>query len=244
MAIASTQNILSAVDEASLAGKAYEVLEELIVTLQLTPGQVLSEAGLAKQLGIGRTPVREALQQLAREGLVSILPRRGVIVSEINVKNQMELLRVRREVERLMARLAAERCRPNEARELLEIGAAMRATAASNDQLEFIRLDHRLHELIGHTCRNDFARRTMGLMQGLSRRFWYMHYREVLDLPRCAKLHADLAELAGKHDPHAAAKASDKLLDYVESFTRESLNAGGQENGYPCAEAAENASTM
>lgn len=87
MAIASTQNILSAVDEASLAGKAYEVLEELIVTLQLTPGQVLSEAGLAKQLGIGRTPVREALQQLAREGLVSILPRRGVIVSEINVKN-------------------------------------------------------------------------------------------------------------------------------------------------------------
>jgi DNA-binding GntR family transcriptional regulator len=147
MAIASTQNILSAVDEASLAGKAYEVLEELIVTLQLTPGQVLSEAGLAKQLGIGRTPVREALQQLAREGLVSILPRRGVIVSEINVKNQMELLRVRREVERLMARLAAERGRPNEARELLEIASAMRRRqpAATNWT---IRLDHRPTSLL------------------------------------------------------------------------------------------------
>src|SRR5215831_5167229 len=96
-------------DDASLTEKAYREIEEQIVTLRLQPGQILSESGLAKYLDIGRTPVREALQQLAREGLVTILPRRGVIVSEINIRNQLELLRVRREVERLMARLAAER---------------------------------------------------------------------------------------------------------------------------------------
>jgi DNA-binding GntR family transcriptional regulator len=62
-------------------------------------------------------------------------------------------------------------------------------------------------------------------MQGLSRRFWYMHYKEVLDLPRCARLHADLASSIGKRDAEAAAAASDRLIDYIESFTRSSLDA-------------------
>ncbi len=93
----------------SLTDRAYRALEELIVTLQLDPGEVLSEAALAKQLGIGRTPIREALQRLAREGLVVILPRRGILVSDINVRSQLELLRVRRELERLMSRAAAQR---------------------------------------------------------------------------------------------------------------------------------------
>lgn len=228
MAIATTQNILSTADETSLAERAYGILEELIVTLELAPGQVLSEAGLAKQLGIGRTPVREALQQLAREGLVAILPRRGVIVSEINVRNQMELLRVRREVDRLMAKLAAERVRPNEAHEFQTIAIAMRQAAVDGNHVEFVRLDQRVHQLIGHACRNDFARRAIGLMQGLARRFWFMHYREALDFPRCVRLHADLAEAIGKRDPEGAAKASDRLIDYVERFTRESLNASGE----------------
>ena len=74
--------------------------------LELTPGSAVSEAMLSARLGIGRTPIREALQRLARERLVRILPRRGVIVSEIDVKSQLRLLEVRREIERLMARAA------------------------------------------------------------------------------------------------------------------------------------------
>ncbi|HAE00603.1 MAG TPA: GntR family transcriptional regulator, partial [Rhodospirillaceae bacterium] len=88
----------------SLTEQAYRQIEERIVTLRLEPGEVLSEASLSLELGIGRTPIREALQRLAREGLVNILPRRGILVSDINVRNQLELLAVRREVERLMAR--------------------------------------------------------------------------------------------------------------------------------------------
>ncbi len=217
-------------DEASLTERAYKELEELIVTLALPPGQVLSESGIAKHLGIGRTPVREALQQLAREGLVTIMPRRGVIVSEINVRNQLELLRVRRELERLMARLAAERSSKAELQEFAEIASAMRRSAEENDDIAFMRLDQQFNRLLAATSRNDYARRAMGLMQGLSRRFWYMHYKQVLDLPQCARLHADLAAAIGAGNAEGAADASDRLIDYLEGFTRASLDTprGGE----------------
>jgi DNA-binding GntR family transcriptional regulator len=78
----------------------------LIVRLELPPGSAVSEAMLSERLGIGRTPIREALQRLARERLVQILPRRGVIVSDINVKGQLRLIELRREVERLVVRSA------------------------------------------------------------------------------------------------------------------------------------------
>jgi DNA-binding GntR family transcriptional regulator len=213
--------------DASLTGKAYREIEEQIVTLRLTPGQVLSESGLAKHLDIGRTPVREALQQLAREGLVTILPRRGVIVSEINIRNQLELLRVRREVERLMARLAAERATKQELAAFSEVAAAILKSAKDDDAIAFMRLDREVNLLIAAACRNDYARRTMSLMQGLSRRFWYMHYKEVLDLPLCARIHADLAACIASKDPEAAAAASDGLIDYMESFVRSSLDSAG-----------------
>jgi DNA-binding GntR family transcriptional regulator len=225
MSIAEPRPLFASGEEASLTEKAYKELEEMIVTLALPPGQVLSESGIAKHLGIGRTPVREALQQLAREGLVAILPRRGVIVSEINVRNQLELLRVRREVERLMARLAAERATNPEKLEFLNIAEAMRLSAETNDDIAFMRLDQQFNLLLASACRNDYARRAMGLMQGLSRRFWYMHYKQALDLPTCARLHADLAAAIGAGKAKDAEAASDRLIDYMESFTRASLDA-------------------
>ena len=94
-----------------LTDRAYRLLEEEIVTLALAPGAVVSEAILSNRLGVGRTPIREALQRLAREHLVQILPRRGVIVSEIDVVKQLRLIETRRELERLLARSAARRRR-------------------------------------------------------------------------------------------------------------------------------------
>ncbi len=208
---------------ATLMDQAYRRLEELIVTLQLYPGQVLSEASLTQSLEIGRTPVREALQRLAMEGLVVILPRRGVLVSEINVSNQLELLRVRREVERLMGALAARRCTPAGRTSMRRLADAMSATGETNDDVEFMRLDKQFNALLAVSCRNEYARRTMGLMQGLSRRFWYQHYQHTLDLPRCARLHAASAQAIADGDDDAAAAASDALIDYIEEFTRATL---------------------
>ena len=82
--------------------QAYRQLEEQIVTLRLKPGEFLSEYALAEGLAIGRTPIREALQRLAREGLVTILPRKGILVSETDPRKQLLVLEVRRELERLL----------------------------------------------------------------------------------------------------------------------------------------------
>lgn len=209
----------------SLTEQAYRALEERIVTLTLAPGEVLSEKALALSLGIGRTPIREALQRLAREGLVVILPRRGVIVSEINVRNQLELLRVRRELERLMAQLGAKRATGAERERFRDIALGMRRCAADEDDVGFMRLDNDLNMLMSRCCRNEYAQRAMGLMHGLSRRFWYMHYKQVLDLPLCARLHADLADAVAAGDPEQAAAASEQLIAYIESFTRASLDS-------------------
>jgi len=218
------RSLVAETDDGTLTDRAYRELEEMIVTLQLSPGTILSEQTLSVRLKIGRTPIREALQRLARDGLVVIMPRRGIMVSEINLRLQLRLLEVRRELERLMASLAAERALPEERREFAELAEAMLAAAAKADDIAFMRLDQRFNILIATAARNEFARRSMGLMNALSRRFWYQHYQEVADLPLAAKLHAAVAQAVAQKKAKAAATASDRLIDYIEDFARRTLD--------------------
>lgn len=204
----------------TLTEEAYRQIEERIVTLRLKPGEVLSEQALSASLHIGRTPIREALQRLAREGLIIVLPRKGILVSDINPRNQLLVLEVRRELERLLSRSGAERATREEKAKLVEIAQAMDNAGKNNDEIAFMRLDRDLNHLMVEAAHNPYAARAMKLLQGLSRRFWYMHYREAADLPLCAKLHAEQARAIGKGNAARAAKASDNLMDYVESFTR------------------------
>ena len=208
----------------SLAGtlteQAYRVIEEQIVTLNLKPGTFVSEQALATTYGFGRTPIREALQRLAREGLITVLPRKGILVSDINPRTQLLVLEVRRELERLLSRAGAERATKEQRKQLLEIAAGMDRAGKAIDDIAFMRLDSEFNRLLVETAQNDFAARSMKLLQGLSRRFWYKHYREAADLPLCARLHANQARAIAKGDCNAAGRGSDKLMDYVESFTR------------------------
>ncbi|MGU3538001.1 GntR family transcriptional regulator [Methylobacterium sp. A54F] len=208
----------------TLTQKAYQQLEELITTLALPPGMVLGEQNLVQRLGIGRTPIREALQRLARDGLVVVMPRRGILVSEINVRTQLRLLETRRVLERLIARLAAERATPEERAVFASLAEAMREAAAAADDLAFMRLDNQFNELIAAASRNEFAVRSLANMAGLSRRFWYQHYKQAADLPLSATLHADVCEAVANRHAEAAEAASDRLIDYIESFARKTLD--------------------
>jgi DNA-binding GntR family transcriptional regulator len=204
----------------SLTDQAYRRIEELIVTLRLEPGEVLSESVLATRLGIGRTPIREAIQRLAGEGLVTVLPRKGLLVSDINPHKQLLLLELRREIERLLARKASVRQSEEERSKFLRIADGMEAAAERQDDISFMRLDSELNRLIAQAGHNDYAVRAMRSLQGLSRRFWYKHYREAADLPLCARLHAEQARSIAMSDADRAASATDRLMDYVETFTR------------------------
>jgi DNA-binding GntR family transcriptional regulator len=217
---ASSRSSRNANNIETLTDRAYTELEELIVTLQLAPGSVLSEQMLAERLGIGRTPIREALQRLAREGLVVILPRRGVMVSSIDVKSQLRLLEVRREIERLVARGAARRASDAERARFAELAKGFERAARTGDDKAFMRIDREFNELCLAAVRNEFAAGAMRLMNSLSRRFWFHHYKQAADMPETAKLHADIARAIAAGQEKGAATALDRLLDSIEAFTR------------------------
>src|ERR1700720_2400274 len=145
----------------SLTEQAYRLIEEQIVTLRLKPGDILSEQMLSASFRIGRTPIREALQRLAREGLVTILPRKGVLVSDINPRNQLLLLEVRRELERLLCRAGAERATRQQRETMREIADGMDAAAKANDDIAFMRLDRELNELMIQAAHNAYAAPSM-----------------------------------------------------------------------------------
>lgn len=220
-----TRGRAAASADATLTDRAYRALEEEIVTLRLAPGAVVSEALLSERLGIGRTPIREALQRLAREHLVQILPRRGIVVSDVNVATQLRLLEARREIERLIVRSAARRALPAQRARFAQLAEAMREAGEARDETAFLRLDRAFNLLCLDAARNEFAEGAMTLMHGLSRRFWFIHYREFGELPVSARLHADVARGIAAGDQRAAAAASDRLIDHLESFTRSTVQA-------------------
>lgn len=208
----------------TLADEAYLRLEELIVTLKLEPGRVVSEQELGDLLGIGRTPIREALHRLATQSLIRALPRLGVVISDIDVKGQLRLLEVRRELERLLCRSAARRASPAERAGFQQLEQAFQACARSEDAERFMYEDRRFNELCLQAARNEFAASALGMINSLSRRFWFLHYRQAADLPLTAQLHAAVAAAIAQGQPDAAAQASDRLLDAIEQFTRATVS--------------------
>ena len=207
----------------TLTDQAYRELEEEITTLRIPPGTLVSEALLGERFVVGRTPIREALQRLAREGLVVIMPRRGVVVSEIDVAAQLRLLEVRRELERLMVRGAVRRASKPQRKRFQEIASAMDQAARRADDLAFMRLDREFNLLLLDAAGNEFGAATLGMLNGLSRRFWYAHHKQAADLPRTAHLHATVARLIAGGDEERAAAASDALIDYIQEFTRRTI---------------------
>ena len=155
----------------TLTERAYARLEDLIVTLELTPGAVLSENGLSLALGIGRTPIREALQRLAREGLVRVHPRKAIIVTETDPASRPTDAEVRRELERLLSRLSAERASASERAQFEAIAAGMLLAARATDDIAFLRLDRDLNDLLADAAHNEFALRSMRVLNGHSEAF-------------------------------------------------------------------------
>ena len=96
----------------------------------------------------------------------------------------------------------------------------MEAAARTSDDIAFLRLDRELNALLADAAHNEYAARSMRFLNGHSRRFWYLNYKQAADLPKCARLHADEARAIAKGNLARAMAASDKLIDYVESFTR------------------------
>jgi DNA-binding GntR family transcriptional regulator len=204
----------------TLTDRAYTILEELIVTLALPPSATRTVAKLCEEIKIGRTPIRDALLQLKREGLVEIRPRTNILITETTTPEQLRVLEVRRVVERLLARTSAERATAAQRRRFALLATRILASAEAGHGLVFMKLDRELNALIAEAADNKFAARAMQYLHGHSRRFWFLHHDPATDLRRIARLHANQARAIARGDKGRAAAASDILIDYIEAFTR------------------------
>jgi DNA-binding GntR family transcriptional regulator len=200
----------------SLTNRAYNLLEEMISTLQLPPGTPVSEAELSSQLGIGRTPVREAMQRLARERLLLVLPRRGCIVTPIRPEEEVMLIETRRAIETLVMETAAARASETERRQFGEIAARMKTVLRTHDFDAFARLDAEFNRLCIAACRNELAGSMMQVIAPLSRRFWFTHHGRTLS-KEGVEAHIEIALALSRGDAKAALSGAERLLRYVES---------------------------
>jgi DNA-binding GntR family transcriptional regulator len=146
--------------------------------------------------------------------------QRGLLVPPIDVAKQLRLLETRREVERLICRSAAKRATPEQRAHFTRLAEEFTHSVKTADDVAFVRADREFNELCLVAARNEFAEGAMRLMHGLSRRFWYLHYKEAADMPVMARLHARVAVAIAKGDIDGAGNALDALLDNIEDFTR------------------------
>ena len=203
-----------------LADIAHSKLEELIVTLELVPGSLWSEAMLSDRIGIGRTPVREAVQRLAWEQLVTIIRRHGIRISDIDPHEQMLVLELRREFEPLVASRAARRATVDERRYLSKIADSFMEAGATVDVMKFLRVHFESKRFVIACARNPFVANAFAPINALTRRFYFVYQRETKDVARAAALHAAVLKAIASGDEVAAADAARAMVDYAECYTR------------------------
>lgn len=205
------------------AQQAYDAIEQMIVFQELAPGSLVSEARLMDRTGLGRTPVREALQRLARDHLVEIHASRGVLVPPTSIEAQLKLLELRRTLESLAVQLAADRADTMQKSQMLSLAEDLTNLEPATPR-EFAALLKRAHESIAAAAQNEFLETAMAPLQGLSRRFWFAHIVDAdEELGVAAKLHRDILISISRGDEQEAISASIALNDYLVNFAYETL---------------------
>jgi DNA-binding GntR family transcriptional regulator len=205
------------VEARSQSEEAYARILERIVSLEMAPGSVVNEARLREELKIGRTPIREALQRLARENLVRSIPHRGTFVTDVNITDLARITEVRVVLESHAARLAAEKLAAAD-REAIEELLELLHRGYVTDQRDLMQLDQRIHRTVYGAARNPFLEATLERYFNLSLRLWYLVIDREVRLREAVDEHVELlrAILAGDAD-----RAEDIMRRHVTGFERE-----------------------
>ncbi|PWW01971.1 DNA-binding GntR family transcriptional regulator [Hoeflea marina] len=157
----------------SHAHAAYRDLEQRIVTLDLRPGMSVTERQLIDLVGLGRTPVREALQRLSWEGLIEIRPRSGILVTDIRPEDYQRVMEPRLVLEPVLAASVARHADAGHRQRLAVIIDAMEDAASDGDVESFLKADKACDEVLADACPNPFITRVLTPLQTHSRRLWF-----------------------------------------------------------------------
>lgn len=194
--------------------RAYRMLERMIVTLELPPASVTTEGALVERIGMGRTPVREAIQRLGWEGLLEVRPRAGLAIAALHAADWRRVLDARRGVEVILARSAARFLTDEGAAQFHAALTDMQKAVITGNVVAFLEADKSLDEAIAAAADNPFAARLAAPLQTHSRRFWY-RYQADSGLAEAADGHVGLIRAMIDGDEEGAGAAAVRLMDLL-----------------------------
>jgi DNA-binding GntR family transcriptional regulator len=207
---------------ALIAERAYLELRDRIVTLRFPPGTVLREDELMADLGIGRTPLREAVKRLALESFVAVQPRRGTYVTEVNAAEIVHITEIRAELEGYAAELAARRMDPSAMTTAQELLDQVEHLGRSDDQDALMRFDQRIHSFTWEASGNPYLIESLEHYFSLSLRIWYLVLDRVPGLGHSVHDQAELLRALTARDGHRARRV---MREHVLAFQREIIAA-------------------
>jgi DNA-binding GntR family transcriptional regulator len=220
--VSTPAQVPDAAETRLVAERAYEELRDRIVTLHLAPGTVLREDALMSEMGIGRTPLREAVKRLALESLVAVQPRRGTFVTAIEAADIQGITEVRAELEAYAAELAALRLDPETRAAAEDLLSDVEGLQESGEAESLMRVDERIHRFIWEAARNPYLAETLERYFTHSLRIWYLVLDRVPTLGHTVHDQTQLIEAVLDRNGDHARKI---MHEHVLAFQREILSA-------------------
>lgn len=197
----------------SITDEAYRQIEEMIVTLKLAPGSLLTEQELCQKLNMGRTPVREALVRLKQDGLITVIPRRGIQIRPIETNESLMTLEIRHMVESLIIERASRLANEVDRQRLLSLADQMEKAAREKAFVRFMRIDHAFNTLLLECAQHPVARKVIEPLHAVSRRlgFYYAQWN-AHSMEETGRAHASIMRAVAAGDAEAARSGLETLL--------------------------------
>lgn len=200
---------------ASLRDAAYEQIKHRIITCAFRPGEYINELQLSALLNIGRTPVHQALDRLMVEGMVEVIPRKGVIVKPVSLNEVLQIIEVRLINEPLVARLAAEHAGEADLADMANVLKRAKHWAGLRNIENLMLLDREFHLLVAKAARNDVLTELLRNLHERSLRFWFISLNAPTQYQLVQDEHATILEAISRHDP---GKADAAMRRHIQSF--------------------------
>lgn len=196
----------------------YEELKREILVGEIAPGTRMMEIELADEMGVSRTPVREAIRKLEKEGLVTIEPRKGAYASDVSIKDMVDVLEVREDLEAMAAAMAAQKVNKDEKQALIEATMEYKEAVESERTEDIIRCDEKFHQLIVNYSGNKTLVQLFSQVQELALRFRYLYYDDFSRYERMPMEHREIEEAILSGDYEKARVAAGEHVKKLKQF--------------------------
>jgi len=210
-------------DAPSFAEQAYEIIRDRLVMLDIRPGAPINDDRLARELGFGRTPVREALKHLERDRLVVAYPRRGTFATEVNITDLGYIFEVRQQLEPVAAAAAARRATAAERAALGSLATKLHSAGRKSVSTDLMRLDMQVHRAVYAATHNPYLEDTLIAYDNLATRIWCLFLDRLTQLAGHIGEHRDLLTAIINADADHAAELAAAHVAHFEQAIRAAL---------------------